>query len=613
MRNLFKILKYAVHYKGYAALNILFNLLSTVFSLFSLTMIIPFLDLIFLQDTMDYQRYMDAGAPRFEMTVAYMKDIFYYTFAQQITSGGGKMSALLWLCAIIIVMIFLKNLCRYMAMFFIAQIRNGVIRDIRKDLFNKSVSLPLSYYSEEKKGDIIARMSNDVQEIEWTIMTSIEMLFKDPVSIIIFLATLIVMSPQLSIFVLLLLPVSGFIIGRIGKSLKETSVKGQNKMGQLISSIEEMLSGLRIIKAFNAEGVIKRKFNALNESYKKLMVRMYRKRDLSAPLSEFLGVAVLVVIIWFGGRLVLSSDHVLDASVFIAYIAIFSQLIPPSKSLTTAYYNIQKGAASEERIAVIMNADIKIKEKKDPVKIKGFEDTIEYRDVRFRYVDEDVLKNINFKITKGMTVALVGPSGAGKSTFADLLPRFYDPTSGAVFIDGIALTDCSIRHLRKLMGIVTQESILFNDTVFNNIAFGMPEVSEEDVARAATNANAHDFIVNMEKGYHTNIGDRGNKLSGGQRQRIAIARAILKNPEILILDEATSALDPESEKQVQDALDKLMKNRTSLVIAHSLSTIHKADVIIVIDKGEIVEYGSHKDLIARNGHYKKMHDLQSFN
>jgi ATP-binding cassette, subfamily B, bacterial MsbA len=443
-------------------------------------------------------------------------------------------------------------------------------------------------------------------------MTSLEMLFRDPATIVVFLSTMVIMSPQLTLFVFILLPLTGLIIGRIGKSLKKTSAEGQKKMGLLISVFEETLSGLRIIKAFNAELFSFNSFRSLNEDYKNLMVKMYRKRDLSSPLSEFLGVLVLVAVMWFGGNLLLGSDASLSASVFIAYIAIFSQLIPPAKSFTTAYYNLQKGAASEERISEILSADIKIAEPENPVKKETFENEIEYKNISFSYGSEPVLKNLSLKIKKGETVALVGPSGGGKSTLADLLPRFYDVTSGEILIDGTLIKNISLVELRNLMGIVTQESILFNDSVFNNIAFGSPLAKTNDVVNAAKIANAHSFIEAMENGYNTNIGDRGGKLSGGQRQRISIARAIFKNPPILILDEATSALDTESEKLVQDALNNLMQNRTSLVIAHRLSTIQNADKIIVIDKGEIIQQGTHSDLLKDGGLYKKLYDLQTF-
>ena len=438
------------------------------------------------------------------------------------------------------------------------------------------------------------------------------MIFRDPLNIVIFLIVLMAMSFQLTLFVLVLLPLTALLIGRIGKSLKRSSDKVQKRMGIILSVIEETLSGLRIIKAFNAIKYSEDKFKKINDNYTKLMIRVYRKRDLANPLSEFLGVLVGVIIIWFGGKFVLGNNSNITPETFIGYIVIFSQIIPPIKSFVTAFYNIQKGAASADRIEQVIDAEEVIEEKKDAVAIKEFANEIEYNNVSFNYEKEEVLSNIQLTIKKGKTIALVGPSGGGKSTMVDLLPRFYDCTKGEIKIDGIPIKDLVISDLRGLMGIVTQESILFNDTVFNNIAFGLKDAKEADVIEAAKIANADEFIVELENGYHTYIGDRGGKLSGGQRQRLSIARAILKNPPILILDEATSSLDTESERLVQDALEKLMVNRTSIVIAHRLSTIQHADEIIVLQKGEIVERGKHAELIEKNGIYKKLCELQSF-
>ncbi|NTW31660.1 MAG: ABC transporter ATP-binding protein [Bacteroidetes bacterium] len=605
MKNVFHILKNVIPYRKYALLNILFNIFFVLFSLVSLAMIIPILQLLFgLQKLVlvkpDFVFKMDSIIASFNYYIS--KIIIEY----------GKVEALIFICVLVIVLFFFKNFFRYMAMYYLANVRNGVVMDIRNNLYHKILILPLSYYTEQKKGDIIARMTNDVQEVEWSIMTSLEMVFRDPLSIIGFLVTLIIISPQLTLFVFILLPVTAFLISRIGKSLKRSSDKVQKKMGSILSVIEETISGLRIIKAFNAIGYSKQKFNKINENYTRLMIKVYRKRDLANPLSEFLGVLVLVIIIWFGGNLVLGEKANIPPVMFIYYVVIFSQLIVPAKSITTAYYNLQKGSASVDRIKEVLDAEEIIMEKPDAVKIKEFRKDIVYRNVRFTYEKEEVLSNINLTINKGKTIALVGPSGGGKSTMVDLLPRFYDCTEGEIIIDGITLKDFKINDLRGLMGIVTQESILFNDTVFNNIAFGLTNVNEEQVIEAATIANAHEFIMELENGYHTYIGDRGGKLSGGQRQRLSIARAILKNPPILILDEATSALDTESERLVQDALEKLMKNRTSLVIAHRLSTIQHADEIIVIQKGEIIERGMHSELVEKNGLYKKLFELQSF-
>ncbi len=579
-------------------------------------MIAPFLDLLFLKNNDDYAARIAKGAPELKINISSLIDNFYYSLTEMIVDPNrGKVYTLVFICMLVVIMFFLKNLCRYLALYFIAPIRNNVVRDIRNEIYAKIIELPLSYYSEERKGDIMSRMTSDVHEIEWSIMKSLEAVFRDPISIIIFMVTLVIMSPQLTLFVFILLPIAGVLIASLGKSLKRTSVKSKDTLGELISTIEETISGLRIIKAFNADKPSRIRFASINQEYTKLMIRIYRKTDLSSPMSEFLGTCVMVVVMYFGGKLVLDDHPTLNASVFITYIAIFSQVIPPARSFTDAYYNIQKGIASAERIAKILDADITIQEAKDAKSIHTFSNCIEYKNVSFAYVRGDTgyaLKNINLKIEKGKTIALVGQSGAGKSTLVDILPRFYDPSEGEVLIDGVPHTHYKITDLRGLMGNVTQESILFNDTVFNNIAFGIEHANEQDVIAAAKIANAHDFIMQIEGGYQSNIGDRGSKLSGGQRQRLSIARAVLKNPPILILDEATSALDTESERLVQDALSNLMKNRTSLIIAHRLSTILHADEIIVMSKGEIIERGTHHELLAKNGAYKKLSDMQAF-
>lgn len=606
VKNLFKILKYVKPYWFYAILNIVFNILSVLFSLASFALFIPVLQMLF--GTTDPPE----NVPPFDwLNFDSIKDNFYYEISNWI-SRYGELDVLLYIALTIVVLYFLRNMFRYLAMFFLAPIRNGVVRDLRNDMYLKVLILPLSYYSEQKKGDIIARMTSDVQEIEWSIMSSLEMMFRDPIAIITYLVTLFVISPSLTLFVLILLPVSGYLIGQIGKSLKRTSVKGQRQLGIILSIIEETISGLRIIKAFNAIDHTDQNFQKSNQEYTRLMIRLYRKRDLASPMSEFLAAAVLVVVLWFGGRLVLSPENTLDAAIFIAYLGIFSQIIPPAKSITTAVYNVQKGAASVERIQAVFDAPEVILEKPDAISKTDFTDSIHYKDVSFAYEKELVLDKVNLKIEKGKTIALVGPSGGGKSTLVDLLPRFYDCGEGEILIDGIPSKDLRIDDLRGLMGIVTQETILFNETIFGNITLGIKNVKEEDVIAAAKVANAHEFISQLEEGYYTNIGDRGIKLSGGQRQRLSIARAVLKNPPVMILDEATSSLDTESERLVQDALINLMKNRTSLVIAHRLSTIKHADEIIVLKKGKIVERGNHDDLIAKGGIYKKLCDLQSF-
>lgn len=626
MKRFLHILGYVRGYWKYAALNIFFNILSVIFSLFSLTLIAPFLNLLFITKDAEYERILAKGAPALKISVNSVIDTFYYHLSSVIVENG-KLNALVFICVLVVAIIFLKNIFRYLGLYFMANVRNGVVKDLRNAMHTKILSLPLSYYSNERKGDLMSRMTTDVMEIEWSVMQSIEMIFRNPINIVILLSTMIFMSPQLTLLVMILIPVPGILIALVAKSLRRTSVKGKVRLGTLFSMIEETLGGLRIIKAFNAEKFIDKRFKQENNFYTHTMVRMYRKQDISSPFSEFLGTSVLMTLVYLGGKLVLGES--LEASTFITYIIVFSQVIGPSKELTTAFYAIQRGMASAERIEKIVKAEETIKEALSPVTLSTFNKEIEFKNVSFAYRKGDegwVLKNINLKVSKGKTIALVGQSGSGKSTLADMLPRFYDCDSGEILIDGISIKDLKIASLRNLMGIVTQESILFNDTIENNIAFGRPvpafssreggaplgEEIEERVISAAKIANAHDFIMDMPEKYQTNIGDRGSKLSGGQRQRIAIARAIFKNPAILILDEATSALDSESERLVQDALNKLMKNRTSLVIAHRLSTIQHADEIIVLQKGEIAERGTHADLIAKNGVYKKLYDMQIF-
>lgn len=605
MNNYLWIANHVKKYWNYALLNILFNLLAVVFNVVSLTLVIPFLGLLFgTQPLIEVK-------PTFDFSVTSITDNFYYILSQIIITEG-RVQALMWICFLVVILFFLKNLFRYLGMYFVAPIRNGVVKDMRQEVYDKILVLPLSFFSEERKGDVIARTTNDLSEIEWTILSSIEAIFRDPFAIIFFLITLFYMSPELTVFVLVLLPLTGLIIGRIGRSLKKAAARGQQKMGLLISMIEETLSGLRIIQAFNAENYSKKKFSNTNQMFNLLMNKMYRKRDLASPLSEFLGAIVLVIVMYFGGRLVLGGTNELDPSVFIGFIAIFSQIINPAKSFAQAFYNVQKGVASAERVLEILNAKETIVEKANAVSKPSFDLALRYENVHFAYGTAPVLKGVNLDIRKGQMIALVGQSGAGKTTMADLLPRFYDPISGVIKIDGIPIADIKLADLRNLMGIVNQESILFNDTVFNNIAFGMPNVTEDEVVNAAKIANAHEFIDKLDKGYYTNIGDRGGKLSGGQRQRLSIARAVLKNPPVLILDEATSALDSESERLVQDAIQNLMKNRTSLVIAHRLSTVQHANCIVVMHEGEIAEMGTHDELLSMNGVYKNLYQKQYF-
>ncbi|MBK7182733.1 MAG: ABC transporter ATP-binding protein [Bacteroidetes bacterium] len=613
MKNIFGILPYVKGYWKYAIWNIVFNVLSVLFSVFSIALLFPFLQVLFSNDNSKLTELIAKGKPAFSFSTNAILDNINYALAQN-TLDHGKGHVLSLICIFIITTFVFKNLFRYLAMYSLAPIRNGVVKDIRNRIFKKTLELPLSYYSEERKGDIISRMTTDVQEIEWNIMQSLEMIFREPINIVIFLVLMVAMSAKLTLIAFILLPITVLLIGKLGRSLRRSSSESKERMGTLLSMMDETLGGLRIIKGFNAERKVAEKFEAENESFTKLGIKVGRKVDLASPLSETLGVSVLVVLLFIGGKMVIE-DQSMDGAVFITYLAMFSQLLTPAKAFASAYSSIQKGLASAERIDKILNAEVSISDKTNPTRINTFEKSIEFKNVSFAYRKGEVgwvLNDINLTITKGKTIALVGQSGSGKTTLADMLPRFYDTTNGDILIDGISLKDAAIKDIRSLMGIVTQESILFNDTVFNNIAFGIDNATEADVIAAAKIANAHDFIMQMPNGYQTNIGDRGNKMSGGQRQRMSIARAVLKNPPILILDEATSALDTESERLVQDALNKLMQNRTSIVIAHRLSTIQHADEIIVMQKGEIIERGNHSTLINANGTYQKLHEMQSF-
>ncbi|MCF8372798.1 MAG: ABC transporter ATP-binding protein/permease [Bacteroidales bacterium] len=605
MNRFIRLLRYILPYKFKVLGSFGLNLLSVLFGLVSISMIVPFLGILF-----ETQELIMENVP-LEFNMDSLLHNFNYFISQQIVTNG-KAAALLSVSLIVLFFVFLKTGFIYGAKYVTSPIRNGVVRDVRNSIYAKVIKLQLAFFSNERKGDIMARMTGDVQEIEVSVIRSIEIAFKEPITIIAYLSTLFALSPRLTIFVLVALPLTGLIVGRIGKTLRKKSKAAQDKMGFLLSVIEESLSGLRIIKAFNAEDKVNRKFQEENNLYTRIMVKMWRRRDLAVPLSEFLGSAAVVMLMWYGGSLILQKEISIDPEEFIFFIVVFSQIINPAKAITDAYYNIQKGMASAERIDEVLEAEITIKNKENALPLPGFRHHIEYRDVWFKYQDDDVLKNINLKVEKGKTIALVGQSGGGKSTLVDLLPRFYDVVQGSIIIDGHDIRDYNITDLRSNMGIVSQESILFHDTIYNNIAFGVKETTEEEVIAAAKVANAHEFIMESPEGYQTNIGDRGGKLSGGQRQRLSIARAVLANPPILILDEATSALDTESERLVQDALTKLMKNRTSLVIAHRLSTIVNADEIFVLHEGEVVEHGSHSELLKNNGVYKKLQDMQSF-
>ncbi|HSV87709.1 MAG TPA: ABC transporter ATP-binding protein [Bacteroidales bacterium] len=605
MLKFFRIVRYVIPYKRRVALNVVFNLMSVLFSLFSLTMAIPFLGILF-----EMQPLVEENIP-LTFSVSSITHNFNF-FVSQIIVLQGPFFALGLIGVVVVISSLFKNGFKYLAMYHLTPIRNGVVRDVRNALYRKSVDLPLSFYTRERKGDIISRMTNDVAQIEMSVISSLEMIFREPVTIIVYLASLVLISPHLTLFVFILLPISGLIIGRLGRSLRTTAMKSQVELGSLLSVMEETLSGLRVIKAFNAEEIMTERFGGLNQFYTRVMNKMYRRQYLASPLSEFLGILVVVMIMLYGGSMVLGGNGGLSPNGFIGYLLIFSQIINPAKSFSQAYYNIERGMASASRIEDVLNAEIKILEIQNPIPKSTFESEITFRDVWFKYENEDVLKGINLTIRKGQKVAIVGQSGAGKSTLVDLIPRFYDVHAGEILMDGLPINHFKIKDLRQLIGNVNQEPILFNDTFFNNIAFGENEVTESEVETAARIANAHEFIERTPEGYQTNIGDRGSKLSGGQRQRISIARAVLKNPPILILDEATSALDTESEKLVQEALYNVMQNRTSIVVAHRLSTVINADVICVMHDGKIVEKGSHKELLQLNGIYSKLHSLQMF-
>jgi len=604
MKKFYKIFKFIFPYKWQAASSIFSNLLAAFFGLFSIAMLIPFLGILFETSPLVETRPEAAS-----LDPTYIKEYFYY-FVSQLIINNGKSIALLFIVALVALTSLFKNLFAYLALWFLAPIRLGVVRDIRNALYKKVLELPLGYYSDEKKGDIISKMTTDVHEIEVSIIRSLEMFFKEPIIIIVYLIFLISISPQLTLFVLVLLPIAGGMIGRIGKSLRKTSFKGQRKMGALLSIIEETLGGLRVIKAFNAESRMRKRFESINSFYSRLMIKMWRRRDLASPLSEFLGTVVVVMVLWFGARLVFEDNGTLSPEALIAYIAGFYMIINPAKSFSSAYFNVLKGMASADRIDTLLYAKNPIVDSAGAIDVAGFNESIEYKNVSFKYQNDYVLKNVNLKITKGMTVALVGQSGSGKSTMVDLLPRFYDVMEGEILIDGVNVKEFTLTSLRNLMGNVNQDPILFNDTFYNNIAFGLENPKDDDVITAAKIANAHEFIEATPHGYYSSIGDRGSKLSGGQRQRLSIARAIMKNPPIMILDEATSALDTESERLVQDAIENLMKNRTSLVIAHRLSTVKNADLICVLHDGEIVERGKHEELLEKGGIYTKLYHLQ---
>ncbi|HRE63854.1 MAG TPA: ABC transporter ATP-binding protein [Ferruginibacter sp.] len=603
MKSLRTIFRYIKNYPGLVSAYFSFNILSALFSVASLGLLAPFLMLIFKTGDV-FQMVENKGSNPFTQ--------FKHYIAGLVEQPGGPEKALLLICIIIFVAILLKNVFAYLSMYYLNPIRNRILNDMRQVMYHKILALPIGFFTDQRKGDIMSRFSNDVTDVEVSTVSVLESLFRDPIAIIFYFATLLMLSPQLTLFLVLFLPIAGFILGKVGKTLKKKNQRVLQQFSTMFSVVEETLSGIRIIKAFNAEKKFKKNFDDQSEAIYHLKNKASRRRDLASPLSEVLAIIVVLCILFYGGRLILVNDKGigLSAEDFITFIAIFSQLIAPMKSLSNASFNIQKGAASIERIEALINTPLSITEAASPKEFTAFNNQIEFKNVSFQYDDISILKNINLVIPKGKTVALVGSSGAGKSTLADLIPRFIDASQGEVLIDGVNIKEYSLESIRNKMGIVTQEPILFNDSIENNIALGQDQPKTEEVMAAAKIANAHRFIETKDEGYQTNIGERGMKLSGGERQRLTIARAVLKNPPILILDEATSSLDTESEKLVQDAINNLMTNRTSIVIAHRLSTIRHANEIIVLQKGEIVERGTHDELIQKEGFYHKLVKMQ---
>jgi ATP-binding cassette, subfamily B, bacterial MsbA len=602
MKSLRIIFRYIRNYPGLVGVYFVLNLLSAFFSTLSLTLLSPFLALIF---QIDYGGKGGSG-----LGLGSLMETLQGMMTSGMATTEGRIRALGFICVILAIAIMLKNTFLYLSMFTLAPIRNRILNDMRSDMFRKILQLPIGFFSEQRKGEIMSRLTNDLQDVEFSTISFLETFFREPIVISFYLFAMIRLSPELSLFLLLFLPIAGLVIGRVGRSLKRVSTLVQEKLGDILSTIEETLGGMRVVKAFNAEEHQLNRFQSENELLYAIKNKANRRRDLASPVSETLGILAVCCVLYYGGRLVLAGSFSLNATDFLTYIAIFTQVINPLKALSSASYNIRKGAASIERIESLIGTQEQVREPEKPLHIRHFGQSIEFKKAGFAYGDTAILKDINLQISKGKTIALVGSSGAGKSTLADLLPRFHDLSTGSLTIDGIDIREYSIRDLRNLMGIVTQEPLLFNDTIAANIALGKPEATMEEIEQAARIANAHEFIIRKENGYLSNTGDRGSKLSGGEKQRVTIARAVLKNPPILILDEATSSLDTESEKLVQDAINNLMKDRTSLVIAHRLSTVRHADEIIVLQKGRIMERGKHDELIRQDGIYRKLVEMQ---
>ncbi len=597
MKQYSRIFQYLKVYKGKIGLYFLFIILSIIFSIVSVGMLMPFLQLIF------------TGEGTFKTTNNPLIQFFNDIIFDSLKDPANKVPVLGFICLLMISFIILKNLFLYLSYYILNPLKNTVVNQLRQDLYEKVLRLPIGFFTEKRKGDLMSRMTNDVGEVEGSVVGTLEGWIRDPLTIIINLVVLFFISPQLTLFILILIPVLGLVIGRVTKSLKKHSERSAQKYSETLSTLDETLGGLRVIKAFNIEKLMRRRFIKNNEELLQAKNHISYRRDLASPLSEVMGIILFTIVLYYGGRLVLK-NQLLEASVFLGYLAIFYNIINPAKALSTSFSNMRKGAAAINRIEEILKAPVTVDDNPNGKQLDSFNDKIEFRNVRFAYDDAVILDNINLTIEKGKTVALVGSSGAGKSTLADLVPRFHDVTAGEVLIDGINIKDYSLYSVRNLMSIVTQEPILFNDTIGNNIALGQQGATAEQIAEAAKIANAHDFISKKEGDYDSNIGDRGSKLSGGERQRLTIARAVLKNPPILILDEATSSLDTESERLVQDAINNMMQNRTSIVIAHRLSTIRHADEIIVLQKGKIVERGTHDSLIAQNGFYRRLVEMQ---